>query len=349
MSLFPIHCGSDTLSSVVPEIDQAISEAGKKISLPYGDDEYTKNCRELIRKVFQNDKLEVCPIISGTASNSLAISTMCDPFGGLICHENSHINKDECGAPEFFSNGAKLITIDTPNGKLNHNEIEKKFNKFKSSSSFKHKIQGVSITQLAENGTTYSLNELKRIGEFCKKNNLLFHMDGARFANALVYLNKTPSEISWKIGLDCLSLGASKNGALAAEVIIFFNSSLINNLNYKQKKTGHVLPRMKFISCQLNAWFKNNLWLKLAHHANEMAKKLRSNLEKINNFKFLFPTHGNEIFVETSKSFFHQINERKVFPKLWYVKKDGRVVLRFVTSHDTTDAVIYEIVHRLKK
>ena len=349
MSLIPIFCGSDTLSSVAPEIDKAISEAGKKNSLPYGDDEYSKNCKNIIRDVFQNDKLEICPIISGTASNSLAISTLCDSYGGLICHENSHINKDECGAPEFFSNGAKLITIDTSNGKLNDYDLEQKFIKFKSTSTFKHKIQGVSITQLAENGTAYSWNELKKIGDFCKKNNLLFHMDGARFSNALVYLDKNPAEISWKIGLDCLSLGASKNGALAAEVIIFFNQNLINDLNYKQKKTGHVFPRMKFITCQLNAWFKNSLWIKLACKANEMAKKLRLNFEKIDDFKLLFPTHGNEIFVETTKHFFNRIIDKKIFPKLWFEKKDEIVVLRFVTSHDTTDAIIHEITQRLKK
>ena len=242
MNLFPIYCGSDTISTVAPEINKAIIDSNNKISLPYGDDEYTQKCKEKVRSVFQNKELEICPIISGTASNSLAIASICNSFGGLICHENSHINKDECGAPEFFSNGAKLITIDTENGKLNENDLKKKLDKFNTTSNFKNKIQGVSITQLAENGTAYSLDELRKIGDFCRKNNLLFHMDGARFTNALIYLNKKPSEMSWEIGLDCLSLGASKNGALAAEVIVFFNSSLTNNLNYIQKKQVMFYP-----------------------------------------------------------------------------------------------------------
>ncbi len=349
MSLFPIYCGSDTMSSVAPKISKAISEAGKINSLPYGDDDYTKKCKEKIRKVFRNQELEICPIISGTASNALAISTICNSFGGLICHENSHINKDECGAPEFFSNGAKLITINTKNGKLNNENLKKKFDKFNTISNFKKKIQGVSITQLAENGTAYSLNELKKIGSFCKKNNLFFHMDGARFTNALVYLNKKPSEMTWEIGLDCLSLGASKNGALAAEVIIFFNRSLIKNLSYKQKQTGHVLPRTKFISCQLNAWFENNLWLKLAGKANENAFKLRSNLEKVKDLDFIYPTHGNELFVKTTKSFLQKMNEQNIFPKVWFTKNDREIILRFVTSFDTTNALIEEISQRLKK
>ena len=194
----------------------------------------------------------------------------------------------------------------------------------------------------------YSFEELKQIGDLCKSNNLFLHMDGARFSNALVYLKKRPAEVTWMLGIDCLSLGATKNGAYAAEVIVFFNKKLINNFKYHQKRTGHVLPRMKFISAQLNAWLEDDLWLRLAKKANKSAKNLREILKKFTNMKFLYPTHGNEIFVETSKQFFKKINSVKIFPKLWAKKKDDKVILRFVTSFDMDEKVISEIASRLK-
>ena len=347
MKLKPILCGSDTISSVADEIKNAIMKSGDTLSNPYGDDWFTKRCRNNIRKIFDNRNLEIFPVITGTASNSLAISTICNNNGGIICHEESHINRDECGAPEFFSNGGKLITIASKNGKLNAESIVKKIKLYEKNTMYETKISGVSITQLSENGITYSLDELKKIGDLCKNKKLYFHMDGARFSNALVYLKKKPAEITWKIGLDCLSLGATKNGAYAAEVIIFFNKKLIKNFKYLQKKTGHILPRMKFISSQLNAWLENDLWLHLATKANKNAKSLRKILKNIPNIKFLFPTHGNEIFLELSKSDFEKIKLKKVFPKLWSIKKD-KAIVRFVTSFAMDYDIIREIGKRLK-
>ncbi len=348
MKLKPILCGTDTLSTVTKEIMESIVISGNTASNPYGDDIFTKKCRSTIKKIFEKNDLEIFPTITGTASNSLAISTICNSHGGIICHENSHINKDECGAPEFFSNGGKLITIESKNGKLNSLKIKNKLNSFDKKSHYKTIIQGVSVTQLAENGTVYTFEELKKIGDFCKSNNLFLHMDGARFSNALVYLKKSPAEITWKLGIDCLSLGATKNGAYAAEVIIFFNKKLINNFKYQQKRTGHVLPRMKFISNQLNAWLKNNHWLSLAKKANNNAKELRKVLKKSNEIKFIYPTHGNEVFVETTEKYLNKINYVKIFPKLWERKKDNKVVLRFVTSYEMGKNIINEIDARLK-
>ncbi len=340
----PILCGSDNVSSVSKEILDIIHKSSLERSYPYGEDKYTKKCKKLIQKIFEKKDIKIFPLLTGTASNSLAIASMCNSFGGIICHENAHINKDECGAPEFFSNGAKLITIKTLNGKLNPSSIKKKIKEYKNKSIFKTKIQAISITQLSENGMTYSFSELKKIGEICKENQFYFHMDGARFANAVIHLKKKPSEITWKLGLDCLSLGATKNGALAAEVIIFFNSKLAKNFSFLQKKTGHVLPRTKFVTSQLNVWFEDNLWLSLANKANSNARLLRKKLKNNKNIKFLFPTHGNEIFIETTKEFLKKINSKNIFPKVWHFYKNQKVLLRFVTSFDMEKKVIDQIV-----
>ena len=237
--------------------------------------------------------------------------------------------------------------MDSDNGRLGYKEILNKIKSFKNNQELKPIIQAISITQLAENGTAYSLKELKKIGNICKNQNLYFHMDGARFCNAQVYLGKKPSEVTWKIGLDCLSLGATKNGAYAAEVVIFFNKKLIKNFKFVQKKTGHILPRTKFITSQLNAWLKNDLWIDLASKANKNAQLLRKKLKEINDVKILYPTHGNEIFVETSYDNFQKIKLVKVFPKLWSSKKD-KVILRFVTSFEMDKNIIEEIGIRLK-
>ena len=348
MKLKPILCGSDTVSTVAKEILDSICKSSNKKSYPYGDDNYTKICKEKIKKIFEKNDIEIFPLVTGTASNSLALSSLCNSFGGIVCHENSHINKDECGAPEFFTNGGKLITVNSQNGKLSLSNINNKIKEFKHNSAFKTKIQAISVTQLAENGITYSYNELREIGEICKKNKLYFHMDGARFANALVYLKKKPAEITWKLGLDCLSLGATKNGALAAEVIIFFNTKLAKNFSFMQKKTGHVLPRTKFVTAQLNSWFQDDLWINLAKQANQNAKKLRKKLENNKYLKFIYPTHGNEIFVETSKDFLNKIQSKKIFPKIWKTTKGNKICLRFVTSFDMEENDIQEISSRIK-
>ena len=348
MNFKPIYCGTDTTNRVHENILEALLKSGKESSPTYGDDFYTKSCLQKFREIFEHNTLEIIPMISGTATNSIAISSLCGYDGGVVCHESSHINRDECGAPEFFSSGAKLITISSKNGRLNKNNIKNKIYEMKSNSIYKTKVKALSITQLAENGTSYSFEELKDIGDICADNNIFFHMDGARFANALIYLNKSPSEMSWKIGLDCLSLGATKNGAYAAEVVIFFNPNLIKNMSFLQKKTGHVLPRTKLITCQLKSWLDNDLWLKLAFEANNNANNLRKVLKMLSNITYLYPTHGNEIFLKTNPDILTKLNQLKIYPKVCY-QRENKVILRFVTSYNVGENVVSEIERRLIK
>ena len=343
-----IFIGTDTVSGIAPEILESISLASRTKTLPYGYDSFTVKCQDIVREIFEKNDLEIIPMMSGTASNSLALSSFLRSYSSVICHNDAHINKDEGGAPEYFSGGGKLLTLSNSLGRIQSDDLLKKIEEINFKRKLTPVISGVSITQLAENGTLYTLDEVNSISKICKTNKLYLHMDGARFTNALVTQeNISPADATWKVGVDCLSLGATKNGAMAAEIIIFFNKELAREAKYLIKQTGHVIAKTRFVSAQLNAWFKDNLWLKLAKIANKNALYLRKNLLKFDEFKALFPTHGNEVFFEINKDTYNHILRLNIFPNLWGKIDDNRLVIRFVTSFETTTREIDEIIDRL--
>ena len=344
-----ILIGTDTTSGIAPQILDAIAEASHIKTLPYGNDIITEECKNIVKNIFEKSDLEIIPMVSGTASNSLALSSFMRSYGSVICHSDAHINKDEGGAPEFFSGGGKLLTISNSLGRIKAQDFQNKIDEINFKSKSSSLISGISITQLAENGTLYTLDEIEAISKICKKNNLYLHMDGARFSNALVYQELiSPAQATWKVGVDCLSLGATKNGALAAELIIFFNKTLASEAQKIIKQTGHVIPKTRYISAQLNAWFKDDLWLELAKSANENALYLRNQLSKFNDFKFLYPTQGNEVFVKMTDLSYQNILKLDIIPNLWNKIDKDHLVVRFVTSFETTSSQIDEIINRLK-
>ena len=344
-----ILIGTDTISGVAAEILEAIKLASEKKGLPYGNDTFTEECKKKICEIFEKDDIEIIPMMSGTASNSLALSSFLRSYGSVLCHSESHIYKDEGGAPEFFSGGGKLITVFHNSGKLRAVDIQKKIEQINFKGKQHFKISGISITQLAENGTVYSTDEISDISKICKRNELYLHIDGARFANALAFQpGVSPAEATWKIGVDCLSLGATKNGAMAAEVIIFFKKELAKEAKNKIKQTGHLISKTRFVSAQLNAWFKNNLWLNLADNANKKARYLSVKLSKFNDFKLLYPIQGNELFYQIKKNFYQKMIELNIIPNLWSIINKDELVIRFVTSFETEKKEIDELVSRLK-
>ena len=342
-----ILMGTDTISGVAPEILDSIISASRVKTLPYGNDIYTKECREIICKIFEKENLEIIPMMSGTASNSLALSSFLQSYGSIICHDEAHINNDEGGAPEFFSGGGKLLSMGDNSGKLKAKQLKIKIDNIIFKKKNAASLSGVSITQLAENGTIYKKKEILEISKICKNHNMFLHMDGARFANALVSQNISPAEATWKLGVDCLSLGATKNGAMAAEVIIFFNNKLAFEAKNKIKQTGHVISKTRFISAQLNAWFKDGLWIKLAKSANNNAKYLSDQLSLFRDFKLLYPTEGNEVFLKIENKTYDQILKLKIIPNLWSKVNDDELVIRFVTSFETQKSQIDELIKRL--
>ena len=317
---------SDNVTGACPEVMDAVVTANSGIATSYGDDEWSSRLQTKLSEIFETD-VEVFLAVSGTASNALALSALAPVFGKIYCHELSHINTDECGAPEFFTGGAKLIPMRSSNGRIKANELAETIR----GSGNVHVTQPsvVSITQSCETGTVYQLDEIKAISKIARKHKMSVHMDGARFANALASLDVSPAEMTWKSGVDVLTLGGTKNGCLAAEAIIFFKPNMVGNFPYLHKRSGQLLSKMRFISSQLEAYVTDDLWIRNAQHANSMAKILSEGLNAFSNIELAYPTQSNEVFVNLPRELIdylnnagYDINEEEL---------DGKAV-RFVTA-----------------
>ena len=317
---------SDNVTGACPEVMDAVVAANSGIATSYGDDEWSSRLQTKLSEIFETD-VEAFLAVSGTASNALALSSLAPVFGKIYCHELSHINTDECGAPEFFTGGAKLIPMRSSNGRIKANELAETIR----GSGNVHVTQPsvVSITQSCETGTVYQLDEIKAISKIARKHKMSVHMDGARFANALASLDVSPAEMTWKSGVDVLTLGGTKNGCLAAEAIIFFKPDMVGNFPYLHKRSGQLLSKMRFISSQLEAYVTDDLWIRNAQHANSMAKILSEGLNAFSNIELTYPTQSNEVFVYLPRELIdylnnagYDINEEEL---------DGKAV-RFVTA-----------------
>ena len=337
-----VKFASDNVAGACPEVLEAILKANDGDRAPYGDDEISKNLQDKFSEIFEKEVI-VFPTSSGTAANALALSTMTPSFGNIYCHKLSHINVDECGAPEFYTGGAKLVNLNGVNGKITAEELNKSI----SGKGVVHHTQpsSVSITQLCETGEAYELDEIKKISEIAHNHKLNMHMDGARFANALVSLDCSPAEMTWKSGIDVLSFGATKNGCLAAEAIIFFKPELVGNLPFLMKRSGHLLSKMSFVSAQLDAYITNEVWLRNAKHANAMGKKLSQGLDQHKNIELAYPTDANEIFVKIPKDIIDQLNSEgyTINDDEW----DGKAV-RLVTAWNTSLSDIETFLNFIK-
>ena len=337
-----VKFASDNVAGACPEVLDAILKANDGDRAPYGDDEISKNLQDKFSEIFEKEVI-VFPTSSGTAANALALSTMTPSFGNIYCHKLSHINVDECGAPEFYTGGAKLVNLKGVNGKITAEELNKSI----SGKGVVHHTQpsSVSITQLCETGEAYELDEIKKISEIAHNHKLNMHMDGARFANALVSLDCSPAEMTWKSGIDVLSFGATKNGCLAAEAIIFFKPELVGNLPFLMKRAGHLLSKMSFVSAQLDAYITNEVWLRNAKHANAMGKKLSQGLDQHKNIELAYPTDANEIFVKIPKDIIDQLNSEgyTINDDEW----DGKAV-RLVTAWNTSLSDIETFLNFIK-
>ncbi len=338
-----VKFASDNITGACPEVLEAILKANDGDSAPYGNDQISNDLQKKFSEIFEKEVI-VYPTASGTAANALALSTMTPSFGNIYCHKLSHINTDECGAPEFYTGGGKLITLNGHNGKIIAEELDTSIR----GKGIVHHTQpsSVSITQLCETGEVYQLDEIKRISEITHRHNLNMHMDGARFANALISLEATPAEMTWKSGIDVLSFGATKNGCLAAEAIIFFKPELVGNIAFLMKRAGHLLSKMRFVSAQLEAYISNDIWLRNARQANKMGKKLSKGLNAHTNIDLVYPTEANEVFVKFPKHITEYLNSEG-----YDINEDelnGESV-RLVAAWNTEDSDIDKLLEVVKK
>ena len=321
---------SDNVSGAAPEILEALIAASASGPMPsYGADPLTARVTEKISALFEREAV-VFPVSTGSAANALALATLTPPYGAIYCHEMAHVNTDECGAPEMFTGGAKLVGLPGDGGKLTPGLLRATLEK--AGVGVVHSVQpaAVTLTQATEAGTVYTPDEIAALAQVARSYALPVHMDGARFANALVRLGCSPAELTWKACIDVLSFGATKNGALAAEAVVFFRPELAASFAFRRKRAGHLFSKMRFLSAQLDAYLTDDLWLRLARHANAMADRLAAGLTAVPGASLRDPVEANEIFIDLPEPVIAGLEQRGYAFYRW----DGTVI-RLVTAWNT--------------
>jgi threonine aldolase len=333
---------SDNAFGVAPEILAALSRANEDTAPSYGEDDLTARVQARLCDVFERE-VAAFPVVTGTAANALALATICPPYGAIFCHEESHIVVDECAAPEFFSGGARLVQLKGNHGKITPATVSAALPLYRRGV---HGVQpaAISITQATELGTAYTPSEISALGELAHREGMALHMDGARFASALVHLRCTPAELTWKCGVDVLSFGATKNGALCAEAVIFFNRDLVRDFELRRKRGGHLLSKMRFISAQLDAYLADDLWLHNARRANELAQQMANVLSPIRDVRIDIPVETNAVFANVSVTFAAHLRDKGAVFYDWTEPANGRVVIRLVLSCLTPEDAVSQFL-----
>lgn len=340
-----INLASDNVVGASREILDAIAAANMAPEASYGADRFSREAEARLSQIFERD-VRMFLVATGTAANSLALAAFTPPWGAVFCHEESHIADDECGAPEMFTAGAKLVGIRGVAGKLAADDLEHTIKRFPRGVVKAVQPSLVSLSQVTECGTLYSLDEIKAVAAVARRNNISVHMDGARFANALISIGCTPAELTWKAGVDVLSFGATKNGCLACEAVIFFDPAKAADFEFRRKRSGHTLSKGRLFGAQMLAYLEKDLWLANARHANAMAKQLSEGFTNIAGVRLPWKSEANEVFAIMPKRMADALSLAKIFAAPWYTHsismpsgeqvKDSESFLRFVTSYATT-------------
>ena len=331
---------SDNETGAHPLIIDAVSRAFRAGPVhSYGNDEWTQKVEQRLRQIFQKPDLVSFPVATGTAANVLALSCCTPPWGSIYSHPTAHIAVDEANAPEFYT-GAKLEPIDGPAGKIDSKKLANALAQPVYGVVHHPQPSVVSITQATECGTAYDPEEIAAIATSTHRQGLKLHMDGARFANALSYIDCSAAELSWQAGVDVLSLGATKNGAMGAEVVIFFDADLAREFEFRRKRGGHLFSKMRLLSSQLDAYFTDGLWLSNAKHANAMARRLVAGLTPLKGTSLLYPVDANEIFVVLPAHMHDALQAAGAQYHPWPSDRPGERAFRLVTAFDTEPAAI---------
>jgi threonine aldolase len=323
---------SDNVAPAAAEVMEAIARVNQGTVHSYGDDAETRRLTTLAQEVFECE-LVIHPVATGTAANALALASLVPPYGAVYCHEIAHINTDECGAPEFFS-GAKLLALKSPDGKISSRQLAAPIAHAREMGVHHVLPAAVSISQATEWGTVYKREELGALAAAAHEFGLRLHMDGARFANAVAHLACTPAEASWKCGVDVLSFGATKNGALAAEAVIFFKPDLAREFEMRRKRGGHLWSKMRYLSAQLNACLETGLWLRHGHHANGLATRLAEGLRR-HGIAVLQQVEANEVFAALPRPMSDALRAQGFEFYEWPTPPEQALpVVRLVTAYD---------------
>jgi threonine aldolase len=353
MSAVPIEvveCGesrsftSDNTAGGAPEIMAAVAAAASGHAPPYGTDSWTSSARRRFSEVFDCD-VDLLPVATGSAANALSLAALTPPWGSVLCHRDSHINNDECGAPEFFTAGAKLVALGGENAKIDADDLQAAVHRKVGDV---HSVQPsvLSLTQATETGAVYLPAEIKHLACIAKNAGLRVHMDGARLANAVAALGCNPAELTWRAGVDVLSFGAIKNGSITADAIVVFDRSLTTELSFRVKRAGQLAAKMRFAAAQLDAYLADDLWLRNARHANAMTARLEAGLKSIPGTLVAGRPEANLLFCRLPQRVIEGLLDQGYD---FYHGRWEPGVVRFVTSFSTTARDVEDLVHAVRR
>lgn len=338
---------SDNITGISDKVLEAIMRANDGNALAYSEDELSRQTKEKFQKIFEKEDIISHNLVSGTATNTLILSTLCPTYGVTFCHEHSHVYADECGGFEFQTGGAKLHPIAGDNGKLHPEALEETIGRYFVGEPHHNQPAAVTIANSTEAGTVYSPDEIAALSEIIKKHNLKFHLDGARFANALDVVGCSPAEITWKAGVDAISFGTTKNGTMGAEAAIYFNKNDSDGFVYRSMRSGHLISKSRFIAAQILAYLEHDHWLNNAKHANKMALKLARAIEETEAIDFKYPQQSNVMFV-TMEQKLHKAFEKAGIE--YFSSNEGLLIgARLVTAFNTTNAEIDRIIEVIEQ
>jgi threonine aldolase len=345
-----MNFASDNAAGVAPAIFDALQRANTGFALGYGQDDVSKRVEHQFSELFERD-VAVFLVSTGTAANALAIAHVSPPWGAVICHAEAHIAKDECGAPEFFGGGLKLVGLPGEGCKITAGALAQAFERTAWGGPHHVTPSVLSLTQATEAGTVYQPSEIRDLAAFAHSRGMAVHMDGARFANALVSLGLTAAEATWKAGVDVLSFGATKGGTMAAEAVVFFDPARAASMSERRKRGGHLVSKHRFLAVQMEVFLAHELWLTLAHHANDMANRLAKRLAAIGRAP-VWPVEANLVFAVIPADVHHRLQaagaryyvmQSNSLPESINIASDSLLV-RLVTSFSTTEADIDRFV-----
>lgn len=332
MSASPVvELRSDNAASVAPEIIAALAAANDGTAMAYGGDDVTQRLQEQVRELFEHDSARIFPVTSGTAGNALGLSALTPPWGAVVCHPTAHITANEPGSTSLFAGGAQLVFVDGDRSLIDPDQLARYLDLFPWKDPHNSQPSVVSVTQPTDFGTLYHLDHLTALTEIAARHDLRAHLDGARFANALVALGCSPADATWRSGIDVLTLGATKNGGMSAELIISFDDAASAELHFRTKRAGHVTSKMRFQSAQVAAHLADDLWLRLAQNSNRTMQRLAGGLRELG-VTFVEEPEVNILFVHLDDDVATALEAAGL---AFYRITPG--VVRFVTSWQTTD------------
>ena len=334
-SRMELNFRSDNESPAAPAILAALVEANQGAAWAYAEDHWSTRLNDAFSSLFETPTT-VIPLSTGTVANSIALAAVTPPWGAVYCHRNAHILNDEGGAPEFFGNGLRLVPVDGPDGKFSAEAMDRLVRANEGHGVHSYQPSAVSITQNTESGTVYRQEEISAICQAAERHGMATHMDGARFANAVASLGCHPADITWRAGVQMLSFGASKNGCLAAEALLLFgHTDLQDKAERLRKRSGHLLSKMRYVSAQLLAYIADGLWLEMAGNANTHAARFADAVRNHSEASLEYSVDANEVFVKWSPEGFQRLADAGIEFLTWPGRDD---LARFVFSHATSRA-----------